>query len=180
MSVQPTSAEKSESAEPPQSLTVDVVREAGDWSAVDPDIETAILTAAAAVARAPAANVRSGMEAVIALADDATVRRLNGTYRSKDKPTNVLSFSSGDPEGLTLGDVVLACETIRAEAIDLGISARHHTQHLVVHGLLHLLGFDHETDAEATAMEHLETEILAAIGVADPYENTELIITDAI
>ena len=179
MIVQPTSAEKSESAEPPQSLTVDVVHEVGDWSAVDPDVETAIRTAAVAVARAQAAHIRPGMDAVIALADDATVRRLNGTYRAKDKPTNVLSFPSGDPTGSALGDIVLALETIVAEATDLGISARHHTQHLVVHGLLHLLGFDHETDAEATAMERLETEILATIGIADPYADTELLIADA-
>ena len=160
---------KTESAEPPRALTVDVVHEAGDWSAVDPDVETAILKAADAVARAPAARVRAGMNAVVALADDVTVRRLNGTYRAKDKPTNVLSFPSGDANGRALGDVVLALETICAEADDLGLCMRHHTQHLVVHGLLHLLGFDHETDREATAMECLETEILASIGLADPY-----------
>ena len=178
MSAQRTSSAQRESAEPPRSLTVDVVREAGDWSAVDPDFERVVERAAEAVARCPSAKVRPGMEAVVALADDATVRALNRTYRAKDKPTNVLSFASGDPAGLALGDIVLALETVLAEADALDMAPRAHVQHLVVHGLLHLLGFDHEHDKDATAMERLETEILASIGVADPYAGTAPVAAD--
>jgi probable rRNA maturation factor len=100
------------------------------------------------------------------------VRRLNRTYRGKDAPTNVLSFPSRGPapdDGAYLGDVVLAAETVRQEAVELGIEPGHHLQHLVVHGLLHLLGHDHQADAAAEEMERLEVEILATIGVADPY-----------
>ena len=103
------------------------------------------------------------------------MRRLNRTFRGKDVPTNVLSFPSqklpgaASDDGAYLGDVVLAAETVRQEAIELGIEPRHHLQHLVVHGLLHLLGYDHQADAAAEEMERLEAEILATIGVADPY-----------
>ena len=92
------------------------------------------------------------------LGDDALVRTLNRTYRGKDKPTNVLSFPFQVPsrrpaQNDILGDVVLAVETVAREAAQRGIQPLHHLQHLVVHGLLHLLGFEHETDAEAEDME---------------------------
>lgn len=170
-----TASEKRESAEPPRGLTIDVVHEAGDWSAVDPNIEAAVCQVADAVARAPQLGLRGERSAVVALADDVTVRRLNHTYRGKDAATNVLSFPVGDRNEPALGDIILAFETVRHEADDLGITALAHVQHLVVHGLLHLLGFDHESDAEAIAMERHETDILASIGVADPYAGTELI-----
>ena len=107
--------------------------------------------------------------AALALDADAAVQRLNKDYRGLDKPTNVLSFSSGDLTGAHLGDIIFARETILHEAVDLGVPVAHHIQHLTVHGLLHLLGFDHETDAEATVMEALETRILSDLGVPDPY-----------
>jgi probable rRNA maturation factor len=117
--------------------------------------------------------------ATLALATDAEVRTLNKTWRSQDKPTNVLSFPSALPPGgldgraRFLGDVVLAEETLAREAADQGITPADHFRHLVLHGLLHLLGYDHETDAQAHEMETLEVRILAAIGVADPYAATE-------
>jgi probable rRNA maturation factor len=95
--------------------------------------------------------------------------------RGKDASTNVLSFpyqkqpGAAADDGGYLGDVVLAAETVRQEAVASGVEPRHHLQHLVVHGLLHLLGYDHQADAAAEEMEGLETEILATIGVADPY-----------
>ena len=95
--------------------------------------------------------------------------------RGKDSSTNVLSFPAGEPldtvncEAAPLGDVVLAAETVLAEASQQGISIADHVSHLVVHGVLHLLGHDHERDEDAEAMETLETEILASLGVADPY-----------
>src|SRR4029079_7926612 len=109
------------------------------------------------------------------LASDALVRRLNRNYRGKDTATNVLSFPFQRPPGAEsedrtyLGDVVLAAETVLMEADERGIERKHHLQHLVVHGLLHLLGYDHESDRGADEMERLEVDILATIGVGDPY-----------
>jgi probable rRNA maturation factor len=160
---------------PPRSLAVDVVREAGDWSPFGDAIEAAIQVAASAVARVEAAGVVGAMEAVVALADDATVKRLNSQFRGQAKPTNVLSFPSGTPKSAALGDVVFALETVRAEAAELEISPMHHVQHLTVHGLLHLLGFDHVETAGAEIMERLEIEILASIGIPDPYAGRDLV-----
>jgi probable rRNA maturation factor len=131
--------------------------------------------AADALAEHPRVAIEPASEASVVLGSDALVRRLNHTYRNKDTATNVLSFpfqqrpGVGLQEGTYLGDVVLAAETMRREAHERGIELRHHLQHLVVHGLLHLLGYDHHADAEAEEMERLETDILARIGVADPY-----------
>src|SRR5262249_33302444 len=114
-------------------------------------------------------------EASVALASDAAVRRLNRDYRDKDAATNVLSFPYRPPpgaaqeDGAYLGDIVLAAETVRREAAERGLEPLHHLQHLVVHGVLHLLDYDHQHDSEAELMERLETEILASIGIADPY-----------
>jgi probable rRNA maturation factor len=168
--------EPGDSAEAPKRqrsrLALDVVRDAGDWS-VFGDAEGLIEGAGAALARHARFRELALCEACIALSDDASVRRLNATYRGRDKPTNVLSFPSGEParpgEARPLGDVVLAGETVLAEAREQGVMPAHHLQHLAVHGLLHLLGFDHETDAQAAEMEGLETDILATLGIADPY-----------
>lgn len=113
----------------------------------------------------------------ILLADDATLRRLNGEHRGKDQATNVLSFPAVEP-GATpadgyYGDIAIAHETVLAEALDGGISPAHHLAHMVVHGMLHLVGYDHETDAEADVMEPMETRALARINVPDPYEDSE-------
>lgn len=118
-----------------------------------------------------------GQGVSIVLSNDAAVREMNRTWRGQDKPTNVLSFPFEAPAGMPdvepyLGDVVLALETVERELVELGISRAHHLQHLVLHGLLHLLGFDHETDAAAHRMEQLETRLLAGLGVSDPYAGT--------
>ncbi len=115
----------------------------------------------------------------ITLDNDAHVRHLNREYRGKDKPTNVLSFAALDaglpPKGVPadypweLGDVVLALGTVKAEARAQGKKLSQHYCHLVVHGVLHLLGFDHENDRDARIMEDLEREILAAMKWPDPY-----------
>lgn len=156
-------------------VDLDITREAGDWSAFA-DAEMLVRVAGAGLVRHPEAEGLIGRQASVVLADDATVRRLNATYRAKDKPTNVLSFPFEPPPGmpeseadLYLGDIILAAETLLAEAADLGIPPAHHLQHLVVHGLLHLLGFDHIEDAEAEEMEAIETQVLAGLGIADPY-----------
>jgi probable rRNA maturation factor len=102
----------------------------------------------------------------LVLADDALQRRLNREFRGRDKPTNVLSFEAAPG---ALGDVVLALETIAAEAEAQGKTLADHVAHLVVHGVLHLRGYDHETQGQARRMERLEIEILAGLGIADPY-----------
>jgi probable rRNA maturation factor len=102
----------------------------------------------------------------LVLADDALQRRLNHEFRGRDKSTNVLSF---DGAPAALGDVVLALETIAAEAEAQGKPLADHVAHLVVHGVLHLLGYDHETQGQARSMERLEIEILAGLGIGDPY-----------
>lgn len=120
------------------------------------------------------------LSASLLFADDAEVHALNREWRGKDKPTNVLSFPmlereellalppEGQPE--LLGDIALALETCRREAADKGISLEHHTAHLLIHGLLHLAGYDHETSPEdAREMEALEIKALALLAIADPY-----------
>jgi probable rRNA maturation factor len=160
-------------AEPPERLSLEIVHDAGDWTWLA-DAEAAALEAAAALARHPALTFPPA-SACVALSSTAAVQRLNRDYRHKDKATNVLSFPADAravlPDGTpaTLGDVVLADEIVRAEAEDAGIPPRHHFQHLVVHGLLHLVGYDHERDEEAAVMEGLEVEILRTLGIADPY-----------
>lgn len=120
------------------------------------------------------------LQASLLFTSDEEVHVLNREWRGKDKPTNVLSFPMLEREDLLdfapdgtpelLGDLALACETCTREALEKGVSIEDHASHLIVHGLLHLAGHDHETsDADAEAMEALETKILALIGIADPY-----------
>jgi probable rRNA maturation factor len=132
------------------------------WTTRLPGIERLVRKAA----RAAVGNrVRS---LTIALADDKRVRALNARDRRKDKPTNVLSYPSG--ERAFLGDVVLARQTVWREAKLQGKTPADHVAHLVVHGTLHLMGYDHETsEADAERMEALERRILAKLGIADPY-----------
>ena len=154
-------------------LALDIVEDAGDWSGFG-NVEELVAEAGAALAAHPRFSGARAAEACVALSDDANVRDLNARYRGKDKATNVLSFPApaaqpGSAAAASLGDIVLAAETVASEAEAQGIHPAHHLQHLVVHGLLHLLGLDHETDAEARKMEALEVEILARLGIADPY-----------
>lgn len=160
----------------PGTLAVSVAGEGAAWTALPVGVPAKLARqVAGALARSgllPAP--RTG--AALLLTSDAAVRRLNKQWRGIDKPTNVLSFPSpARPAGirsssrLHLGDLVLAEETLMREAHDLGIDAADHYRHLVLHGLLHLLGYDHETDPQAETMEQLEVRLLATLGVADPY-----------
>jgi probable rRNA maturation factor len=105
----------------------------------------------------------------VLLTDDATIRELNGRFRDQDKATNVLSFPAPPNPEDHLGDVALAFGVCAREAQEQGKPLAHHLQHLVAHGVLHLLGYDHETDAQAEEMEGLERVLLAGLGIADPY-----------
>jgi probable rRNA maturation factor len=170
--------EPTNDSEPPERLSIVVVNQAGNWSAFG-DPERAIAESANALAAHARCRRARGAEASVVLSDDSLVRNLNNTYRGQDKPTNVLSFPFQVPPGAPvqseiLGDIVLAAETVTREAATRAIDPTHHLQHLVVHGLLHLLGFEHETEVEAEDMESLETEILATLGVADPYTSAEV------
>ncbi len=146
-------------------IEVDVEVEAEAWLVVLPDAE---FSAIAAAQRALGMAQKSGGVTVL-LADNAEVRALNARFRGKDTATNVLSFPSpANPED-HLGDVALAFEICQREAAEQGKPLSDHLQHLVAHGVLHLIGYDHEDDGEAQVMEDLERHILESLGVADPY-----------
>jgi probable rRNA maturation factor len=118
------------------------------------------------------APVTGVAEVSLVLTDDAEQRELNSQWRGIDKSTNVLSFPQIEPFGPVaglVGDIILARETLEREAAEMDISFQAHFTHLVVHGFLHLLGYDHIEDEDAEEMEGLETEILATLGIADPY-----------
>lgn len=124
---------------------------------------------AKALAAAAAAQGVSGTVSLL-LGDDTAIAALNKEFRNKQGPTNVLSFPPAEPaEPGFLGDIALAAETIAAEAQNQGKSFDNHAAHLVVHGFLHLLGYDHMNEADAEAMEARERAILAGIGIEDPY-----------
>jgi probable rRNA maturation factor len=151
---------------------VDVRVEAGDWP--EPDGWARLATQAVALAAAMAdAPIADAAEVSLLLSDDAHIRRLNRDHRGLDKPTNVLSFPQADTDdevyGPLIGDIVIAEETLTREAGEAGISVRDHYAHMVVHGFLHLIGYDHMDDAEAEEMEELETAILARMGIQNPY-----------
>ena len=136
---------------------------------------TAALPDAVAVVERAAAAALSGTEGdvVVLLTDDAAVHDLNGRFRDRDQPTNVLSFPAAESAAPHLGDLVLAFGVCAAEAGAQGKTLADHLTHLTIHGVLHLLGRDHVEDAEAEAMETEERTLLASLGVADPYRPHE-------
>jgi probable rRNA maturation factor len=149
--------------------TLEVDIRADGWADFVP---SALIDRAAAAVAAHVAGMRG--EIGFILADDAFIQALNRDHRGQDKPTNVLSFPIGpfgpDDRGpVLLGDIVLALETVKAEAAAQDKTVPDHAGHLIVHGLLHLLGHDHQDDGPAAAMEALERTILREIGIADPY-----------
>jgi probable rRNA maturation factor len=152
-------------------ITVDIEIEDEAWTSAAPDAEALVWRAAQAVLDAH--EDIEGQGIVILLTDDDSVQALNRDFRQKDYATNVLSFPSPpNPEG-QIGDIALAYGVCAREAAEQGKSLDHHLQHLVAHGVLHLLGYDHEGDDEAEAMEALEREILAGLDIPDPYASDE-------
>jgi len=152
-------------------ITVDIEIEDEAWTRAAEDAEALVWRAAQAVLDAHEDIEGHGI--VILLTDDDSVQALNRDFRQKDYATNVLSFPSPpNPEG-QIGDIALAYGVCAREAAEQGKPLGHHLQHLVAHGVLHLLGYDHENDDEAEAMESFEREILAGLDVPDPYANDE-------
>ena len=155
------------------SLDAEIVIEDDRWRSIA-ECETAIAAAIRALATAQPPGLQDSAMATIVLSNDVRLAELNAAFRHKQGPTNVLSFPAdrratlpGEPS--YLGDVIIAHETVLREAGDLDLPLRHHLQHLAIHGVLHLLGFDHIADADAAAMEALETRVLRSLGIADPY-----------
>lgn len=149
-----------------------------NWTAL---AARAVRAAIAGTPHGPLADAAALVEVSVRLACDEEVRHLNARYRGKDRPTNVLSFPMVQPDLLgtvtgnsddgemLLGDIVLAHGVCVREAAERGIPVEHHASHLMVHGTLHLLGYDHLTDEEGDAMEEIERSALATLGIADPY-----------
>jgi probable rRNA maturation factor len=152
---------------------LDILVEAGEWpsKARLKRIAEKVLGAASAELKL---DLPEGAELSLLFTDDAHIKSLNRKFRGKSKPTNVLSFPGAPAAnggiGPILGDIVLAEETVSREAEGEGLTLEAHLTHLILHGFLHILGYDHEDDGEAGLMEGLETAILGGIGVADPYE----------
>ena len=153
-------------------ISIDVGQESelwGDLAVFDALAQKAIGMAA----RMAGVALMDGAELSVMLSDDARVREVNRAWRKMDKPTNVLSFPAAEADKISsspfLGDVILAFETVEREAADEDKPFADHVAHLMVHGFLHLIGYDHETDQEAERMEALETRALAELGIADPY-----------
>ncbi|MGP2491542.1 rRNA maturation RNase YbeY [Mesorhizobium sp. PUT5] len=154
-------------------LDIDLSVEAGEWPPQERLAELVDRAAAAVFAEVGAFH-GGRSELSVVFCDDAAIRKLNADWRDKDKPTNVLSFPAfavARSEALPpmLGDIVLAAETVTREAALEGKPVENHIIHLVVHGLLHLLGHDHETDPQAEEMEALERAALARLAIPDPY-----------
>jgi probable rRNA maturation factor len=154
-----------------QGLTVDILAESPRWEAqpgAEETVRRAIVQAAAIEGTAA-----PGAEVSVLLCDDAVIAALNGRWRGHDEATNVLSFPAppAAPPAAPphLGDIAIACETVIREAQEQGQPVAEHLAHMAVHGFLHLLGYDHATDGEAERMERLERDILAGLGIPDPY-----------
>jgi probable rRNA maturation factor len=156
---------------------------AADWETLASD---AVAAAMRETPRRPLGEADFALEVSVRLADDAEVHALNNQYRGKDKPTNVLSFPMLDPADFDtlantddgealLGDIILAAETCATEAAAKGWATTAYAQHLIVHGTLHLLGYDHELgETEASEMEALESRACRALGLPDPYAGQSL------
>jgi probable rRNA maturation factor len=168
---------------PQVALPLTEVLVAADCWHSEPDAEAVIRRAIATAAASVDADI-GGAELAVMLTDDSTMRTLNRDWRGIDKPTNVLSFPAQPPPAAgkagkpprMLGDIAIAYETMRGEADGQGKPFNHHLSHLAIHGFLHLIGYDHENDGDAEAMEAREAEILALLGIPDPYADRERVV----
>jgi probable rRNA maturation factor len=156
-------------------LDVEVSVEADAWSAVA-KLEDLSRKAIDAVLTETREAVAPAAEVSLLFCDDEKIQELNKAWRGMDKPTNVLSFPAAQPGAVAtaplLGDIVVAFETVQRESLEENKQLSDHVSHMVVHGFLHLLGYDHENEADAEKMESAEQRILARLGIADPYATT--------
>lgn len=154
-------------------IDVDIIDETESWTGL-PERAEVISIAIRNVEAECFSDGGAPSSVSVLLCDDAEIRQLNRDFRNIDKATNVLSFPSAASPGFPkhLGDLAIAFETVQFEARAEAKSLRDHTAHMVVHGMLHLLGYDHENSVDADRMEQLEVRILARFGVADPYSDT--------
>ncbi len=159
-------------------MTIEVEVEDPAWTDALPDCAEAVVRAAAATLGAADPDAPS-RDINLLLTDDASLRALNADFRGKDAPTNVLSFPAAESARPHLGDIAMAYGVCAREAEAQGKPLAHHLMHLTVHGVLHLLGYDHESDAEAEAMEGIERAILSNLGVPDPYAHPGHGVTEA-
>ena len=164
-------------------LHTDILISHSEWASAIVNVESVCQRAANAAFRACVGVESVQFEISLLLSDDKNLRALNKKYRGIDKPTNVLSFANFDWKKASksvvnpqlLGDVVISFETTLREAVQEGKRLEDHLSHLVVHGVMHLFGHDHEHHAEAATMETLETMTLAGLGIPDPYDGTEIV-----
>ena len=160
-------------------IGIEVTIDAGNWPppAVLNDLARKSVEAAYEIVCSDGIPARNDYVVSLLFTDDAAIHELNRTWRGRDGPTNVLSFPQSRPRSRSqvshpssmLGDIVLAYETVRGEAALEGKPQEHHIAHLIIHGFLHLFGYDHETSNEAELMENLERSGLSKLGIADPY-----------
>jgi probable rRNA maturation factor len=152
---------------------LDTLVEAGEWPS-KARLRRIADTVVGAASNHLKLDLAEGAELSVVFTDDAHIKTLNRKFRRKNKPTNVLSFPGAPAAnggiGPILGDIVLGQETVSREAGAGALTLEAHLSHLILHGFLHILGYDHENDGEAKIMEGLETAILGGIGIADPYE----------
>ena len=167
-------------ASPRSHWTIDLLLEDESWLALCPAVEALVVEVANVVGHYPklAERFEKGSTVAILLADDERVRALNAQYRGKDTSTNVLSFPNDEPAAFPgdephLGDIILAKGVVEKEAREQKKAIENHIAHLVAHGLLHLLGYDHMDDDDAAVMEGLEVDILARLGVPNPYRDAD-------
>jgi probable rRNA maturation factor len=163
-------------------LDIDIQKTVRDWNAI-PRVTAKVRLAATRAIAMGGVPVLAGAGLAVSLASDARVREVNGQWRGKDQPTNVLSFPGAVPARISqspnLGDIIIAYETVVSEAANDAKPLENHLIHLVVHGVLHLLGYDHMTSADAERMERLETAILESLSIPDPYAGSDPLETKA-
>jgi probable rRNA maturation factor len=152
------------------SVEIDIIVSAPGWESLE-GLEALARDCVAASVEESRVRLAEGCEVCVAFCDDAEIRALNAQWRDKDKATNVLSFPTPGPLSAKplLGDIVVSYETVFREAAEQAKTLREHTSHMVIHGFLHLIGYDHETAAEAETMESLEKRIASRLGLPDPY-----------
>jgi probable rRNA maturation factor len=158
-------------------IETDIAIETGHWASIE--LDDLVRRAVAAAHLESRVTLAAAAEVSLLFCDDARIRELNRDWRQIDKPTNVLSFPASDPLRLTqaplLGDIAIAFETVERESVDERKEFVDHLSHMIVHGFLHLVGFDHETESDAERMEATERRALARLGIADPYAATEAV-----